>query len=164
MIYSHVMQDSNKHETPIQTHQDMMIPAGAPLTSTPIPLTPTPRKKMGIGGWIGLIILLAIFGLGIWAFITTRSNIAEREKLIETGLRAEGTATGRSNPYEKRISKYARKTVYNAYYRYTKEDGTRSGAYGDKDYDSADDIKEGMKATIHYYDEPGSDTAVTNEE
>ena len=105
--------------------------------------------------------MVAILAAGVWAFASLQADKNERNTLIETGLRADGISTGKVYTYEPMSKK--RQTVYKAWYSYTRTDGVKSTVIGDKEYDSADDIREGMKAIVHYY-EDGSETATTNEE
>ena len=96
-------------------------------------------------------ILFAIFfvvAIGGWLAYTATQNSAN-DDLMKNGVKASGISTGKYNDLAERHRRSS-STIYHAQYEYLNQQGKARIAYGEKDFDSTEDIKVGMKATVYY--------------
>jgi len=110
-----------------------------------------PKPARFTGSKTVKIIIFALFfvvAVGGWFAYTATQNSAN-DDLTKNGVKVSGISTGKYNDV---IDRHRRSssTVYNAQYEYANQQGSARFTYGEKDFDSTEDIKTGMKATVYY--------------
>lgn len=139
---------------PSQNSTPLPPPAHPPIQPAPTPggsqSTPPKLRILTLKQKIKLIaaVVLLVAALGLWISGNIANSNAEND-LKDNGVRVTGVSDGE---YHEREARQRRGTtmVYKAWYEYTREDGVKSRAIGEKKYSSPDDIKAGVKVDIYY--------------
>jgi len=117
--------------------------------------------------WIFLGAMVAIIALTVWVVISLAGMLGgDRKEILKNGVSTEGISSGKV--FEGQRKRAGRggsiQQTHQAYYTYYDKDGRRHSVIGEKDYQSADNIREGMKATVVYLPDDPDEAEVTNEE
>lgn len=114
------------------------------------------KKKLTKQQKITLIVagVLLVFGISVAAFTQSGKNT-----IVKNGVEATATSTGKY--MQTRSGGKRSSTVYKAQYKFVDASGTTQFVYGEKRYESVDDIKEGREVTVKYLKDKPSDSVVT---
>jgi len=122
-----------------------------------------PKTGSAKAAWLFLIAFVVLIGLIIWGIVALAGLRGGNDRnIVKNGIATEGISTVSSYTGPKKVGRSIT-TVHNAIYRYT-VDGESHSVIGEKDYKSADNIREGMKATVYYLEKDPEEATVVNEE